>query len=306
MALSLAPSVAPPSRLRLASRPRRCGVAALRVSASSAAPLTPAAGPVLVAGASGGVGQLVVASLLDRGFSVRALVRTAARGDALFADAADARASGRLQLVPVDLRDASALAASGACAGLAAAVCATGTTAFPSGRWAGGNGPKETDCDAVRNLVSAVAQSSPDLRRFVLVSSVGVTRTGSMPYIILNLFGVLTNKALGEAALRASGLPWAVLRPGRLTDGPYTSYDLNTLLRATSKERRGVQLATGDTLSPQESSRIVVAEAAVQALSSPAALGREFDVGSFEGDGPGADAAAWDKLFADAKPAATA
>jgi hypothetical protein len=68
-----------------------------------------------------------------------------------------------------------------------------------------------------------------------------------------------------EAALRASGLPWAVLRPGRLTDGPYTSYDLNTVLRATSATRRGVTLATGDTLSPQESSRIVVAEAAVLA-----------------------------------------
>ena len=302
--LSLSSLATPPARLRVTTR--RCGRASLastpRAAASDA--FAPASGPVLVAGASGGVGQLVVASLLDRGYSVRALVRTPERGAALFAAAAAARASGQLQLLAVDLRDAAALAASGACAGLAGVVCATGTTAFPSKRWDGGNGPKETDCDAVRNLVAAVAAGSPQLRRFVLVSSVGVTRTGQMPYIILNLFGVLSNKALGEAALRASGLPWAVLRPGRLTDGPYTSYDLNTLLRATSATRRGVTLATGDTLSPQESSRLVVAEAAVQALRAQAALGREFDVGSFEGDGPGADAAAWDKLFADAKPAA--
>ena len=29
----------------------------------------------------------------------------------------------------------------------------------------------------------------------------------------------------------ASGLPYTLLRPSRLTDGPYTSYDLNTLLQ---------------------------------------------------------------------------
>lgn len=29
----------------------------------------------------------------------------------------------------------------------------------------------------------------------------------------------------------ASGLPYTILRPSRLTDGPYTSYDLNTLLQ---------------------------------------------------------------------------
>ncbi|KAL5661275.1 hypothetical protein ACJX0J_028400, partial [Zea mays] len=28
--------------------------------------------------------------------------------------------------------------------------------------------------------------------------------------------------------------------PGRLTDGPYTSYDLNTLLKATAGEQRAV------------------------------------------------------------------
>lgn len=38
-----------------------------------------------------------------------------------------------------------------------------------------------------------------------------------------------------------SGLPYTLLRPGRLTDGPYTSYDLNTLLKATSGTKRAVQ-----------------------------------------------------------------
>jgi hypothetical protein len=34
-------------------------------------------------------------------------------------------------------------------------------------------------------------------------------------------------------------------RPGRLTDGPYTSYDLNTLLKATAGERRAVEIGQG-------------------------------------------------------------
>jgi hypothetical protein len=43
--------------------------------------------------------------------------------------------------------------------------------------------------------------------------------------------GVLKFKRDSEMALEASGLPYTILRPSRLTDGPYTSYDLNTLLQ---------------------------------------------------------------------------
>jgi hypothetical protein len=37
----------------------------------------------------------------------------------------------------------------------------------------------------------------------------------------------------------------AVCRPRRLIDGPYTSYDLNTLLKATAGERRAVVIGKG-------------------------------------------------------------
>ena len=71
--------------------------------------------------------------------------------------------------------------------------------------------------------------------------------------------GVLTSKAEGEAALVASRLPATTLRPGRLIDGPYTSYDLNTLLRATTgPDRAGVRVARGDVLDGQ-TSRLAVA-----------------------------------------------
>lgn len=101
---------------------------------------------------------------------------------------------------------------------------------------------------------------------------------------IMNIFGVLKYKKMGEDFVRNSGIPftiirlfvlllihaylsdgqtWKVLfgieasevfsryfslfyiRAGRLTDGPYTSYDLNTLLKATAGERRAVLVRQG-------------------------------------------------------------
>ena len=50
--------------------------------------------------------------------------------------------------------------------------------------------------------------------------------------------GVLKYKRQAEELLEQSGLPWTIIRPSRLTDGPYTSYDLNTLLKATSGTRQ--------------------------------------------------------------------
>jgi len=58
-----------------------------------------------------------------------------------------------------------------------------------------------------------------------------VERTKQMPFLILNLFKVLQFKRMAEQYLQGTGLPYTIMRPGRLTDGPYTSYDLNTLLK---------------------------------------------------------------------------
>tara|TARA_B100000405_G_scaffold199526_1_gene139981 strand:+ start:214 stop:963 length:750 start_codon:yes stop_codon:yes gene_type:complete len=249
---------------------------------------------VLVVGSTGGVGQLVVAKLLDAGYAVRAVSRNldAARG--LFGSPAN------LELRVADLRDADALDASEICVGVDAVVSCTGTTAFPSARWKDDNGPEQTDFVGVRNLVNATRAQSPSCKRFVLVSSIGVERTNQMPFLVLNLFGVLKHKRAGELALESSGIPFTVLRPGRLTDGPYTSYDINTLLRATSGTRRAVDLVEGDTLTPEETSRIAVADCAVAALASDNAENRAFCLGTREGAGPGSDAGAWEKLFASA------
>ena len=207
-----------------ASRPRGPGARGGRAAAK--ATVRPGE-TVLVAGATGGVGQLLAAKLLQKGFRVRALVRDPAKAETLLG------AQPALEFVQGDLRSPADLAR--ATAGVEGICCTTGTTAFPSARWKGNNTPEMTDFVGVKNLVNAAPAG---LSRFVLVSSVGVERYEQpSPYMILNLFGVLENKKKGEDALVASGVPYTIFRPGRLTDGPYTSYDLNTLLQGIAGER---------------------------------------------------------------------
>ena len=79
-------------------------------------------------------------------------------------------------------------------------------------RWEGKNGPRPTDYDAPRNFISAAPAS---LRRFALCTSAGVDRYKTFPFFILNTFGVLTFKKQTEDFLKASGIPFTIVRPGR-------------------------------------------------------------------------------------------
>ncbi|KAG6629872.1 hypothetical protein CIPAW_14G115600 [Carya illinoinensis] len=214
---------------------------------------------VLVVGGSGGVGQLVVASLLSRNIKSRLLLREPEKAITLFGEQDEET----LEVFKGDTRNPEDLDPS-IFEGVTHVICCTGTTAFPSRRWDRDNTPERVDWEGVRNLVSALPSS---LKRIVLVSSVGVTKS--------------------------SELPW---RPGRLTDGPYTSYDLNTLLKATSGQRRAVLIGQGDKLIG-EASRLVVAEACVQALDIESTEGKTYEINSVEGEGPGSDPQKWQELF---------
>lgn len=161
-------------------------------------------------------------------------------------------------------------------------------------RWKGGNGPRETDWEAAGNLIRAAPAS---LQHVAWCSSAGVERTRQFPFLILNAFGVLGYKKAAEDLLRGSGLPCTIVRPSRLTDGPYTSYDLNTLLRATSGARRAVRLSPRDDLKG-EASRVATAELLVQSLTLPALAGVAVALDSEEGEGPGRDPQAWAALVA--------
>eukprot|EP00899_Mesostigma_viride_P025324 jgi/Mesvir1/5977/Mv00731-RA.1 len=230
--------------------------------------------PVVVVGATGGVGQLVVSALLREGYTVRAFVRNAQRAAASLSGAR----AGKLELFEGDLRNAASIEKSGVLKGAGAVICCTGTTAFPSARWKDGNGPENTDLVGPINLMKATPK---DLKRFIFITSVGVERYNSLPFSILNAFGVLKYKKMSEEFLQGCGLRYTIIRPSRLTDGPYTSYDLNTLLQATSGSRQKVELVHGDTL-VGEASRIAVAEACVQALSLPVTVNQLYSLGSVQ------------------------
>ncbi|KAI7739440.1 hypothetical protein M8C21_003937 [Ambrosia artemisiifolia] len=247
---------------------------------------------VLVTGGTGGVGQLVVASLLDRDVKLRLLLRNPEKATTLFGEQEEEK----LQVIKGDTRNSEELDPS-MFEGVTHVICCTGTTAFPSRRWDGDNTPERVDWEGVRNLVSALPRS---LSRIILVSSVGVTKSNELPWSIMNLFGVLKYKKMGEDFVINSGLPYTIIRPGRLTDGPYTSYDLNTLLKATAGERRAVLIGQGDKL-VGEVSRLVVAEACIQALNIDFTEGQIYEINSVPGDGPGSDTEKWKELFKSAQ-----
>ncbi|GMH13022.1 hypothetical protein Nepgr_014863 [Nepenthes gracilis] len=243
---------------------------------------------VLVIGGSGGVGQLIVASLLSRKMKLRLLLRDPEKANTLFGE----QDQEILQVWKGDTRNPEDLDPS-MFEGVTHVICCTGTTAFPSRRWDGDNTPERVDWEGVRNLVNALPRT---LKRLVLVSSIGVTKFNELPWSIMNLFGVLKYKKMGEDFVRESGLPFTIIRAGRLTDGPYTSYDLNTLLRATAGKRQAVIIGQGDKL-VGEVSRLVVAEACIQALDVESTEGEIFEINSVEGDGPGSDPQIWQELF---------
>ena len=241
---------------------------------------------ILVAGATGGVGQLVVAKLLEKNILVRALTRNNNKASQMF--------DNRVEVAVGDIRYPDTLTS--VTQNVTQIICCTGTTAFPSTRWdfanlfQPNNTPQEVDEKGVKNLVAAAPQ---DLKRFVFVSSCGVLRKDSFPFNILNAFGVLDAKLQGEAAIKASGLPYTIIRPARLIDGPYTSYDLNTLLRAKTDGKKGVVIGTGDTLNG-ETSRIDVANACIECLNYDTTVNQAFEIIN-SGERP--PTINWERLF---------
>ena len=248
---------------------------------------------VLVTGATGGVGQLTVAKLLEKGYLVRVLTRSAEKAQAMF--------DNQVEIAIGDIRQPATLPP--AVQNVTQIICATGTTAFPSAKWdfdnadeltglgsligwskiyidsqyrleKARNSPEQVDAQGVSNLVAAAPK---DLKRFVFVSSCGILRKDKPPFSLLNAFGVLDAKQKGEEAIIRSGLPYTIIRPGRLIDGPFTSYDLNTLLKAKTGGKLGVVVGTGDTLLG-DSSRIDVASACVECLSNPVTAGKIFEL----------------------------
>jgi uncharacterized protein YbjT (DUF2867 family) len=236
---------------------------------------------VLVAGASGRLGGLVVALLLGRGHTVRALVR----GE----DQARPLAELGAQPVVADLRGDVEWTADGC----DAAVFAAGARHLPDlGAVDGGGAAK-----------FAEAADRFELSRFVLCSAVGAGRPERREGPLREF---LEAKHHAERRLARLDMPWTILRFGRLTDEPGTGRIATALPPGTpvTLRRDDGALAVVETLSREHLARQVVhvidgdrhvgdALDAVEPLPLPpvhasglAAGQTEILDADYEGDGP--------------------
>jgi nucleoside-diphosphate-sugar epimerase len=150
---------------------------------------------VLVAGAYGRLGSLVVALLLGRGHAVRALVRTQAQADAL--DGLGARS------LVADLRGDVEWTADGC----DAAVFAAGARHLPE--------LGAVDAGGAAKLAEAADRF--ELSRFVLCSAVGAGQPDRRQGPLRDF---LMAKHHAERRVERLDMPWTILRFGRLTDTP--------------------------------------------------------------------------------------
>jgi uncharacterized protein YbjT (DUF2867 family) len=206
---------------------------------------------ILVVGATGQLGGLIVRTLLERGRPVRALVRNAPGAAPVPAGA---------ETVVGDLKDPESLAA--ACRGVSAVV----TTANSVGR-AGADTVESVDRRGNHNLLEAAAAAG--VRRFVFTSALGASPESPVPF--------LQAKAETEQRLRASGMDWTILRPNLFMDtwvpavvgGPALAGEPVTIVG--KGRRRHSFVAAQD-----------VAAYAVAALDHQQAVGRELMIGGAE------------------------
>jgi len=208
---------------------------------------------VLVAGATGRTGVQVVAQLADQGHRVRALVRDA--------DKARATLPGGVDIVVGDVRDSASLAA--AMQGVTHVISAIGG----GGRNPGpGNGPDDIDRQGNINLVDAAKAAG--VEHFVLVSSGGVDQAETYPLAFMR--PILAAKRASEAHLRASALPYTIVRPGGLVDeaGEHT----RIVLRQQAAADLG-RVARAD-----------LARVCIAALGSDAARGKTFAILAVPGE----------------------
>jgi uncharacterized protein YbjT (DUF2867 family) len=213
---------------------------------------------VLIAGATGRTGQQVLAQLNDNpAYRIRAMAREPSAGKL--------RATGRVTWVSADVTRPWSLAA--AMAGVSYVICAIGAT-----ERSGPNGPEFVDFGGVRNLAEAARVAG--VRQFVLVSSMGVESGGGFVGWILNLIGgdVLEWKAKGEQALRDSGVPYTIVRPGGLRDD--------------AGGAKGIRLQQGDK-GMGSISRADVARVLVASLGRPDAINRTFEIRDDDALAPG-------------------
>ena len=156
---------------------------------------------VVVAGGHGKIAMLLHPLLIDRGDSVRALIRNPDHAD-------EVRAAGA-EPVYCDLEAEADI--SGAVGEANAVVFAAG-----AGPGSGAERKRTMDRDGAVKLIDAAEANG--IARYLIISAMGAD---SPPEEGGDVFGeYLRAKAEADRAVAASGLDFTILRPGSLTDDP--------------------------------------------------------------------------------------
>jgi uncharacterized protein YbjT (DUF2867 family) len=204
---------------------------------------------VAIAGGHGKVGRLLIARLRERGDEVRSLDRRPEHAD-------DLRAAGAEPVV-CDLETAGLVEIEAAIEGMDAAVFSVG--AGP------GSGPEpKWRIDFAGALKLAAAARLADVRRYVMVSSIGADPNAEGE----DAFAVYRRaKGAADREVQGSGLDFTIVRPTGLTDE-----------KGTGRVQAGEHAERG------KISREDVAEVLAVSLHEPATIGKTFEVTS--GDQP--------------------
>lgn len=221
---------------------------------------------MLVVGATGSIGRHVVDVAVARGHAVRALVRDATRARRLLSE---------VELAVGDLTQPDTLAP--AVDGVEAIVFTHGSDG------AGKVGAEQVDYGGVRNVLAALRGRRA---RIALMTAIGVTnRDGD--------YNRQTEahdwKRRAERLVRASGLPYTIVRPGWFD---YNTRDEHRLVFLQGDRRHAGNPSDGAV------SRRQIAEVLVTALTSDAARGKTFELVAEPGPAP----ADLEPLFAQLDP----
>ena len=209
---------------------------------------------VLVVGATGSIGRLVVEEVVKNGHAVRALARDPRKARRLLPGA---------EVVAGDLTDPHTLTA--AAAGVNAIIFTHGSD--------GGSkaGAECVDYGGVRNVLAALSGRSV---RIALMTAIGVTnREGD--------YNRQTEahdwKRRGERLVRASGLPYTIVRPGWFD---YNKPDEHRLVFLQGDRRHAGDSSDGVIARRQ------LAEVLVASLTSDGALRKSFELVAAKGPAP--------------------
>lgn len=208
---------------------------------------------VLVVGATGSIGRLVVDEALRQGHAVRALVRNPRKKSELPSEA-------RAVIGDVTRPDT-----------LSAAIDGVDAIVFTQGSNDGKAGAESVDYGGVRNILMALAGRSV---RIALMTSIGVTNRTST-------YNRETEahdwKRRSERLVRASGLPYTIVRPGWFD---YNAADEHRLVLLQGDMRQAGDPSDGAV------SRRQIAEVLVRSLSSDQALRKTLELVSAKGPAP--------------------